>query len=343
MLKKTIYTVFSIFVVLTFFSFAEENKKAAKTIIIDPGHGGYDQGAPGLFSTEAQITLALGLKLGEKMAKEMPEVKVLYTRTTDIIPGNMKNKNEGLRYRADFANNSRADLFISIHCNAAGKAPGGWNEKRIVGYDEKVTYSGKGKKRKKIVKKIPIYETYYVENLAKGTETFIWAARENAHKGKMVGDYSEFASHDEDSTIVMPENDPLINAMKLVYTKKYFLKSLKLAELVQQEFAKSGRVNRGVKQRNDVGIWVLHATGMPSILVEAGFISNKEEEEYMNSEKGQEEIVKDMANAIKVYLEGLDQPKTGSEEEKQETTIEEKTIAILNTKRNRTKIQAVVA
>ena len=63
------------------------------------------------------------------------------------------------------------------------------------------------------------------------------------------------------------------------------MNSLRLADLVQQEFTASGRVNRGVKQRNDVGIWVLHATGMPSVLVEIGFISNKEEEESHNVAK----------------------------------------------------------
>ena len=59
----------------------------------------------------------------------------------------------------------------------------------------------------------------------------------------------------------------------------------------------------GCKQRNDKGIWVLQATGMPSILVEIGFITNKEEEKYINSEKGQEEIVEDLVNAFKTYKE----------------------------------------
>jgi N-acetylmuramoyl-L-alanine amidase len=334
MLKKSFFSLLCFFTILTILSFSQENQKAVKTIIIDPGHGGYDQGAPGLYSTEAQITLALSLKLGEKIGKELPGIRTLFTRTTDIIPGNSRDKNEGLRYRADFANRSRADLFISIHCNAAGKAPGGWNEKRVIGYDERISYTGTGKKRKKVVTKIPIYETFYVENMARGTETFIWTAKENAHKGKMVGDHTEFASYDSDSAIIMPENDPVINAMKLVYTKKYFLKSLRLAELVQQEFENSGRVNRGVKQRNDVGIWVLHATGMPSILVEAGFISNREEEDYMNSAEGQEAIVKDILNAVRKYMENLDVPRSGGENDS--TEIQNgKTSAILNENRRK--------
>jgi N-acetylmuramoyl-L-alanine amidase len=313
MSKKTLYFLLSFFSVLTLLSFTQENKSSVKTIIIDPGHGGIDGGAPGLFSTEAEVSLAVGMLLGEVLAKDIPDIKVLFTRTTDIIPGNSRNKSEGLRYRANFANRSKADLFISIHCNSAGKAPGGWNEKRVVDYQEKVSYVKKKKKKVKVVKKVPVYETFYVQNTVKGTETFIWTAKENSHKGQIVGDNSEFAEYGDDSTLVMPENDPVLKAMQLVYTKKYFLKSLKLAELVQDEFTNRGRVNRGVKQRNDVGIWVLHATGMPSILVETGFITNKEEEEYLNSKDGQQEIVKDISNAVKKYFEGLENQKKGNE------------------------------
>ena len=320
MRRKTITLVSFCLLALALVSFTTQHPKAVKTIIIDPGHGGADQGADGIFSTEAQITLALSKKLGERISVEIPGVKVLFTRTTDIIPGNSRNKTEGLRYRANFANESKADLFISIHCNSAGRAPGGWNEKRVVDYEEKESFVGKGKRRRKIITKIPIYETFYVTNDAKGTETFIWTANENSHKEQQVGSNVEFAEFEQDNSMPV-DNDPVLNALKLVYTKKYFMKSLKLAELVQQEFEKRGRINRGVKQRNDKGIWVLHATGMPSILVEAGFISNKEEEEYMNSEPGQEEIVIDIINAIKAYLNSLDNPKNGNDNKETITEI----------------------
>ena len=75
---------------------------------------------------------------------------------------------------------------------------------------------------------------------------------------------------------------------------------------MEKEFVAVGRNSRGVKQRNDKGIWVLQATGMPSILIEIGFISNKNEEEYMNSEKGQEEIVSNIMTALKTYFQKLD-------------------------------------
>jgi len=332
MLKKTFLVLPCFFMALAIFSFTVEKPKAVKTIIIDPGHGGKDQGAGGLFSTEAEVSLKVSKLLGPRIEKEIPGVRILFTRETDIIPGNSRDKNEGLRWRANFANQSRADLFISVHCNSAGKAPGGWYEKRVVGHDEK-TVTKKVKGKKKLVKvKVPIYESFYVPNAAKGTETFIWTAKENSHKEQMVGDHAEFAA-EGDSGIVVPENDPVINALKLVYTKKYFVNSLRLADLVQQEFTASGRVNRGVKQRNDVGIWVLHATGMPSVLVEIGFISNKEEEEYINSEAGQAEIVDDIAAAVKKYIEALEGSKNGNKET--DNTTVNSTAAILGDKKKR--------
>ncbi|HVG40985.1 MAG TPA: N-acetylmuramoyl-L-alanine amidase, partial [Chitinophagaceae bacterium] len=151
MLKKTFFIVlfFSAFTLLP--SFTEKpTQKVLRTVIIDAGHGGKDQGADGLISTEAEICLEISKKLGKEIDNQISGVKILYTRTTDIIPGNKTNKGEGLRYRADFANSSGADLFISIHCNAAGKAPGGWYEKKIVDYNYKYSYVGKGKKKKKI-------------------------------------------------------------------------------------------------------------------------------------------------------------------------------------------------
>ena len=87
MLKKLFFPLFSCFVALGLFSFTIYYPKAVKTIIIDPGHGGADQGADGLFSTEAQVTLAISKKLGDRIAAEIPGVKVLFTRTTDIITG----------------------------------------------------------------------------------------------------------------------------------------------------------------------------------------------------------------------------------------------------------------
>lgn len=300
MTKRTLSALFLILCLPVFFSFQQPlQKKTVKTIIIDPGHGGKDIGARGAFSTEAQICLEISLKLGKAIEENFPDIKVLYTRTTDIIPGNKPDKNAGLRYRAEFANQSGADLFIAIHVNAAPslrhRTPNGYR------------YVGKGSSRRKVT----VYKTTYSPNPARGTETYIWAADETSHKTQFVN--AEDMYGETDSTIVAPDmNDPVLKAFQLLYTKKFFENSLVFANLVENEFKNTGRISRGVKQRNDVGIWVLHATGMPSVLVETGFISNREEEEYLNSETGQTEIVKNITDALRNYINHVEKTPVSS-------------------------------
>src|SRR6185503_8382960 len=144
-------------------------------IIIDPGHGGLDPGAPGTYSHEAHVSLSVSLKLGAALEKEYEDIKIIYTRTTDVLPGNKPTKDAALLYRADLANQSKGDLFMAIHCNSAGRSPGGWYGKRVSGYQ---TATRKVKVKKKWVTKqvkVPIYETYWIENKPKGTETYVWA------------------------------------------------------------------------------------------------------------------------------------------------------------------------
>ncbi|MBS1760752.1 MAG: N-acetylmuramoyl-L-alanine amidase [Bacteroidetes bacterium] len=290
--------------------------KPLKTIIIDPGHGGIDPGARGTFSTEANVNLAVSLKLGDAMQKEFPDLKIIYTRTTDIVPGNKSTIEGGLLYRADLANQSKGDLFIAIHCNSAGKAPGGWYGKKISGY---TTKTEKVKVKKKWVTKTvkaPIYENYWIENLPKGTETFVWAVSKNDSKIKSVAKNTENYGELQDSSlnIQLPDpNDPAEKARMLVYAQHYFRKSLNFADLIQSEFVAAGRVDRGVKQRNEKGIWVLQATGMPSVLVEIGFVSNKQEEEYMNSVKGQAEIVNNLLTAFRKYKQKIEEKASDQE------------------------------
>ncbi|HEX7904300.1 MAG TPA: N-acetylmuramoyl-L-alanine amidase [Chitinophagaceae bacterium] len=284
----------------------EAPKKTIKTIVIDPGHGGLDPGASGTFSTEAQVSLAVSLKLGKAIEKEFPHIKQVFTRTTDVLPGNKPNKDAALRYRADLANSSGGDLFIAVHCNSAGRKAGGWYAQRVSHY---VTATKKVKVKKKWVTKKykkPVYETYWVENLVKGTETYIWAVNKNDAKVNSMSQTNSneyYGEIDTTSNIELPDpKDPAEKARMLIYTLNYFRKSLNLATLIEKQFVDSGRVSRGVKQRNDKGIWVLQATGMPSILVEIGFISNKEEEAYINSEEGQNTIVANIVNALKTYI-----------------------------------------
>lgn len=89
---------------------AAHSEKHTFTLVIDAGHGGHDAGAVGSFSKEKSINLAVALALGKLVEDNCPDVRVIYTRKTDVfIP---------LQRRADIANNAKADLFISVHTNA---------------------------------------------------------------------------------------------------------------------------------------------------------------------------------------------------------------------------------
>jgi N-acetylmuramoyl-L-alanine amidase len=81
---------------------------------------------------------------------------------------------------------------------------------------------------------------------------------------------------------------------------------------VEDEFTKVGRISREAKQRQK-GIWVLQAVAMPAVLVETGFISNPEEEEYLNSENGQREICEVLTRSLKRYRYSLEKQVGGVE------------------------------
>jgi N-acetylmuramoyl-L-alanine amidase len=80
------------------------------TLVIDAGHGGRDQGAPGLYSKEKDLTLKYALAFGDYVERNCPDVKVIYTRKTDVFLE--------LVERARIANKNNADLFMSFHINA---------------------------------------------------------------------------------------------------------------------------------------------------------------------------------------------------------------------------------
>ena len=113
--------IFSIFLALMLFPslhMSGQNTNGnvgLRTIVIDPGHGGKDPGAPGPDSrnSEKHIVLKISKLLGEKIRKEYPSVKVVYTRSGDTFPK--------LTDRVQIAHDNNADLFISIHCNSNSK------------------------------------------------------------------------------------------------------------------------------------------------------------------------------------------------------------------------------
>jgi N-acetylmuramoyl-L-alanine amidase len=290
--------------------YAQPAKPAISTIIVDAGHGGVDPGALGQINTEANVSLSIAMKLGKALEAEFPNTKIIYTRTRDELPGGLKDKNEANRYRAQMANEAKGDLFISIHANAAGKKAGGWYARRKVG-------TKKVKNRKGKLVSVPVYENYWVKNWQHGTETFIWAADRNVFKTEAITQKEEDGGGEggetsDDTTDILDLHSPEAMIRAQLYEKRFFAKSLQLATLVEEEFVKSGRESRGVKQRNEKGIWVLQATGMPSILVETGFVTHTEEEQYINSEKGQDEIVAAILSAVKRYFTWLEEQKSSS-------------------------------
>jgi N-acetylmuramoyl-L-alanine amidase len=282
-----------------------------KTIIIDPGHGGEDHGAHGeyegtLGSQEKDITLAISMKLVKDLQEAMPDVNIIPSRTTDVF----MNVHE----KAKFANDHHGDLFVCIHADAVTLKTGS----RIVGYKNetyhRTKYTGKGKHKKKVVTKhtrrVPIRQYYKIPTTRKGTSTLILAARQTGDKIKALegGDLG-FNTDDDDSTVNINYESPEWKASALLYSQNYFKKSYQLASIVQDEIAKTGRNDLGVWQR-EKGLWVLHATQMPAVLIETGFIAYYDDERYLNSDKGQEEIAQAITNALLKYKKQVESPRS---------------------------------
>jgi N-acetylmuramoyl-L-alanine amidase len=259
-------------------------KQTLHTIVIDPGHGGFDPGTHGLFSKEKNVTLAISLKLGKAIKKAFPDTKIIYTRTTDIMPGNCSDIHQGLRYRAELANKSKGDLFICIHANSNGHPAGSYEEKHQTGFK----WVGHGKKKRKV----PAYTYKRIVNTTTGAAVYIWKADRSGSKGDMIENMGDTTAIDMDS--------PEARIRAQLYEKKYFANSALFGSYVSDEFIKSGRRSQGLQQR-DVGIWVLEATGMPSVLIETGYLTNREEEKYLNSQAGQNKIVQNIMTALKKY------------------------------------------
>jgi N-acetylmuramoyl-L-alanine amidase len=262
------------------------------TIIIDPGHGGIDPGTHGLFSKEKNVALAISLKLGKAMQEEYPDLKIVYTRTTDQLPGNCKTIRDGIRYRAGLANREHGDLFICIHCNSNGQPPGRYSVEEQTGYKT----IGKGRKKHKV----PVYVTRWITNTKTGTAAYIWKADRSLPKGQAINQRNGENMGDTDNS-VYDFNTPEARMSALLYEKKYFANSAQFATLVEDAFRKSGRRSEGVLQRQ-IGIGVLQATGMPSVLIETGYLTNQQEERYLNSGKGQDQVVGNIMTAFRQYM-----------------------------------------
>jgi N-acetylmuramoyl-L-alanine amidase len=282
-----------------------QTPKLIKTIIVDAGHGGTDVGATGQYenslrSKEKDVTLAIALKLVDELKKQIPGVKVVPTRTTDIY----QKPSE----KARIANEFHGDLFLCIHADSGPLKPG----KRQIGTRMvtryKITYSGKGRRKKKIKTPYeveePVYEHFKLPLTRSGTSVWIFAAHKTSDKLKAImgGDENfEIEANGMDSVeSTFDFSSPQGKIIAAIYAKRYQERSDRLAALVNEEVENTGRAALGVNQRQ-VGIWVLQATNMPAILIETGFINNPEDEQYINSEKGQQELAEAITKAVQRY------------------------------------------
>lgn len=271
-------------------------KQVLRKIIIDPGHGGSDIGATGRYSAEKDIALSISLKLDSMIRREIPEVETYLTRTTDVF--------DPVTRKAEIANREKGDLFLCIHVNEGG---GPQKHREFIGYKEETRYKGKGKKKKAYTVKVKDYRVWTTPNPAKGTETFIYGVNE-------VNAAQEYMKNNEDlylDSLSASElkdfnaNDPAKMMIINIKQKAYFNRSANLALTIQEEFEKVGRISREAKQRQK-RIWVLQAVAMPAVLVETGFISNPEEEDYLNSEEGKTQLCDAMVQALKRYKFSLE-------------------------------------
>ena len=230
------------------------------TVVIDAGHGGKDPGALSANKSirEKDVTLQVALMVGETIKKKHPEVNVMYTRQKDVFVG--------LNDRARMANKANADLFISIHCNAATNRSAKGAETYTLGIEEERT-----ERNLEIAKR----------------ENGVIFLEEN-HEKK----YSDFNPNSPESYIIFE------------YMQSEFVKeSIHIAQYVQENLTASANLrDRGVRQ---AGFLVLNATSMPSILVELGYISNTEEAKYLASSSGQKKLSECISNAFEKYYADL--------------------------------------
>lgn len=272
-----IFRFLAFYLLIPTISFAnkyQDSLYTVKTIVLDAGHGGPIPGARGAQSLEKDVALQVVLKLGKAIEKQMPDVKVLYTRTTDV--------NIELYKRIELANENNADLFISVHLNAAP-------ERRVRRKNSKGKY----------------YTVRVQDKSIRGTETFVSLFGRLDEQDESLREKAERENKDilleenyEENYGGFDPNDPTTSIILSLMKNQFRDKSIRLATIIQEQYVKSGRENRGVQQ---LSLAVLARASMPAVLTEIGFISNPNEEIYMMSEKGQAEIVQNLVDAIKAY------------------------------------------
>lgn len=219
-------------------------------VVIDPGHGGKDPGCHGAITNEKNVVLAIGLKLGEYIKSRYPHIEVIYTRKDDTFVE--------LGERAKIANEANADVFISIHANAASSAAYG-AETYVLG----------------------LHRTKSQEEVAKRENSTILFEKDSEEK------YKDF------------DLSPDAIIARQIQLSVFLNQSISLASKIQNNFAAIGRRDRGVKQ---AGFLVLYKTTMPSILIETGFLTNPEEEKFLNDPVNQIKMANSIFKGFQEYV-----------------------------------------
>ena len=229
------------------------------TLVIDAGHGGTDHGAPGSYSKEKDLTLKYALAFGRYVEDNSPDVRVVYTRKTDVFVT--------LVGRADIANKCNADLFLSFHINAVT------GSKSAHGFQSWTLGRGEHSGDRGIKANLDVAKR---EN----SVMFLEKDYKTVYKG--------FDTNSSESDI-----------MYEFIADKNREKSVELSRLLQQYVcASTGRVNGGSHQNN---LAVLRLTSMPSCLLELGFISTPDEEDFLNDDASVALYVKGVYNAFMKY------------------------------------------
>lgn len=265
---KNIYFLFFAAAILMLVQPADAQNKSSqlglKTVVIDPGHGGKDPGAPGKTSATAEkhIVLKISKLFGEKISKAYPDVKVIYTRDSD--------KFIGLHERAMIARRNNADLFVSIHCNSIASKSAYGTSVHILGQR-----SDNSKNK----------TDYFERNMSVAQQENSVIVLEEDYKTK----YMDFDPNSPESYI-----------SHQLQWMAYYESSLLFASEVVDHLVKAPLRPRRAVIDQDI-FQVLVETNMPSVLLELAFISNPTEYEYLASAKGQEEIAQRLFNAFKSY------------------------------------------
>jgi len=224
-------------------------------VVIDAGHGGHDTGTRGtgkMKKKEKHIALAVA-KLVYKKLNKYQDIHPILTRDKDVF---LK-----LYERAEIANNNKADVFVSIHCNANKSSRANGSETFVLG-------------------------------IHRNKDNLEVAKRENAVIKLEKDNHLHYEGFDPDH----PESFIGLTLMQ----EEYLDQSIMLASLIQSEYQTTVKriKDRSVQQ---AGFAVLRLTYMPSVLTEIGFLSNPSEEKFLNTKAAQDKIATAIANAIIKY------------------------------------------